>query len=116
MSIAYVVLAILLSAALLMSARGKLTKDETVVKGLTAAGVPLTWYPPLAIIEIIGAAGLIVGIFFAPLGVAAAIGVVLYFVGAIIAHVRNGDAKGAGAPATILLVAVATLVTRILSL
>ncbi|WP_329102294.1 DoxX family protein [Micromonospora sp. NBC_01699] len=116
MSIAYVVLAILLSAMLLMSARGKLTKDERVVQGLTAAGVPLNWYPPLAIIEIIGAVGLIVGIFLAPLGVAAAIGVVLYFVGAIIAHVRTGDTKGAAAPGTILLVAIATLLTRILSL
>ncbi|MFI6757725.1 DoxX family protein [Micromonospora sp. NPDC050417] len=116
MSVAYIVLAILLSVMLLGSAQGKLTKNEKVVQGLSAANVPQSWYPPLAVIEIIGAAGLIIGIFFSPLGVAAAVGVTLYFVGAVIAHLRAGDTKGASAPAMILLIAVAALVVRVLSL
>ncbi|MFK3982219.1 DoxX family protein [Micromonospora sp. NPDC050397] len=116
MTVAYVVLAILLSAMLVLSARGKLTKDEKVVQSLSAANVPLSWYPPLAVVEIVGAAGLIVGIFVGPLGVAAAIGVSLYFLGAVIAHLRAGDTKGVAAPAPILLFAVITLVLRILSL
>lgn len=116
MYVAYVVLAILLSAMLLMSARGKLTKDEKVVQSLSAANVPLNWFPPLAVIEIIGAVGLIVGIFVGPLGVAAAVGVALYFLGAVIAHLRAGDTKGVVAPAPILLFAVITVVVRILSL
>ncbi|RKR87089.1 DoxX-like protein [Micromonospora pisi] len=116
MSVAYVALAILLSVMLLGSAQGKLTKNEKVVQGLSAANVPLNWYPPLATIEIIGAAGLLIGIFIGPLGVAAAAGVTLYFVGAVIAHLRAGDTSGVAAPATILLIAVATLVVRILSL
>ncbi|MFB7915982.1 DoxX family protein [Streptomyces sp. NPDC056061] len=40
------------------------------------------------------AVGLLVGIGCRPLGVAAAVGVVLYFLGAVIAHLRVKDVKG----------------------
>jgi hypothetical protein len=116
MFIAYVVLAILLSAMLVMSGRAKLTNDERIVSGLTAAGVPRSWIPRLAYLEIAGAVGLIVGIFIAPIGIAAAIGVVLYFVGAVITHLRIGDFKGLAAPTPLLVAAVVTLVLRITSL
>ncbi|WP_406446115.1 DoxX family protein [Streptomyces sp. NBC_00631] len=41
---------------------------------------------------------------------AAAIGVVLYFLGAVITHVRGGDTKGVGIPAVIMFVAAVPLV------
>jgi hypothetical protein len=115
MSIAYVVAAILLSAVLLGSARAKLTRDEKVTAGLTKAQVPISWFNPLAVTEIAGALGLLIGIGWRPLGIAAAIGVVLYFVGAVLAHVRAKDYAGAPVPGIILLVAVATLVFALAS-
>jgi uncharacterized membrane protein YphA (DoxX/SURF4 family) len=115
MSIAYIVAAILLSLVLLASARGKLVKDEKIVEGLSKAQVPLSWFPPLALTEIAGALGLLIGIAWRPLGIAAAIGVVLYFVGAVLAHIRAKDYAGAPVPATILVGAVVTLTFAIAS-
>ncbi|MFE1835311.1 DoxX family protein [Streptomyces sviceus] len=56
------------------------------------------------------ALGLLGGIVYRPFGIAAAIGVVLYFLGAVITHLRAGDVKGVGTPTVIMLVAVAPLV------
>ncbi|MFC6022467.1 DoxX family protein [Plantactinospora solaniradicis] len=111
----YIIVAAFLAFGLVGSAHGKLTRSERVTPGLQKAGVPLSWFPPLAACEIAGALGLLAGIWIAPLGIAAAIGVILYFVGAVIAHVRAGDLKGLNAPLVILAVAIAALVLRILA-
>ncbi|WP_441246899.1 DoxX family protein [Kitasatospora sp. McL0602] len=110
MFVAYVVLAVLLSLVLIASGRGKLVKDEKITTGLTAIGVPLGWLPRLAALELAGALGLLAGTGYRPLGVAAAVGVVLYFAGAVIAHLRAKDLKGVPTPAVLLLLAVAPLV------
>jgi DoxX-like protein len=107
--IAYTVVAIVFALGLAGSASGKLRRDERVTAGLTKAGVPLSWFVPLAVLELAGAAGLLIGIGWRPLGIAAAIGVVLYFVGALVAHVRTKDLKGLPAPAAMLAVAAVAL-------
>jgi hypothetical protein len=114
--VAYAVIAVLLAPALTASAYTKLTRNERVVKGFTEIGVPLKLYPFLAACEIAGAAGLIIGLWYGPLGIAAAAGVVLYFVGAIITHLRKGDVKGAPTPVVILIVAAVALTLRAASL
>jgi hypothetical protein len=51
--------------------------------------VPRSWLPPLAILKGAGAAGLLLGLLgVRPLGIAAATGLVLFFIGALAAHVR----------------------------
>jgi hypothetical protein len=116
MFVAYAVIAVLLAAALTASAYTKLTRNERLVKGFTELGVPLKMYPFLAACEIAGAAGLIIGLWFGPLGIAAAGGVVLYFVGAIATHLRKGDVKGAPTPLMVLIVAAVVLSLRAASL
>lgn len=49
------------------------------------------------------------------LGVAAAFGLIVYFVGATVSHLRVGDVKGIGAAAFMLVVAAAALAMRILT-
>ena len=115
MFIAYAVVAVLLALGLVMSGRAKLVKDEKVTAGLTANGVPLSWFPRLAAAEIAGAVGLLAGLAFRPFGIAAAIGVVLYFIGAVLTHVRTGDLKGAPPAAVLLVTGVAALVLGIIS-
>ncbi|MER6186169.1 DoxX family protein [Streptomyces sp. NPDC001652] len=61
-------------------------------------------------VKIAGALGLLVGIVYRPLGIAAAIGVVLYFLGAVITYLRGGGKKGSATPGAIMLLAVAPLV------
>ena len=83
--------------------------------GLTGLGVLLGMFPFLAGCEIAGAGGLVIGIWWAPLGIAAAVGLVLYFVGAVGTHLRKSDYKGAPTPAVLLLASAAVLILRVLS-
>jgi hypothetical protein len=52
---------------------------------------------------------------WAPLGIAAAVGLVLYFVGAVGTHLRKQRYKGTHTPAVLLLASTAVLILRILS-
>jgi hypothetical protein len=68
----------------------------------------------LATAEIAGAIGLVSGLYWWPVGVAAAIGVILYFVGAVIAHLRVGD-KDIASVAILLAASLAALALRLLT-
>ncbi|MEV4108733.1 DoxX family protein [Nonomuraea sp. NPDC049695] len=116
MFIAYAVIAILLAIGLIASGYGKLSRNERIVTGLTGIGVPLGLFPFLAACEIAGAAGLLIGLWYAPLGIAAAVGVVLYFVGALGTHLVKGDFKGMPNALIMFVPAVAALVLRLASL
>ncbi|MCP2342791.1 DoxX family protein [Actinomadura rupiterrae] len=109
MFIAYIVAAVLLSLLLAGSGRAKLVRDPKITTGLSAVGVPESWFPRLAVLEILGAVGLLAGIAYRPLGIAAGVGVALYFLGAVVTHLRARDTKGAPVPAVILLVAIAPI-------
>ena len=66
--------------------------------------------------EVAAAAGLLIGLAWAPLGIAAAAGLVLLMIGAIVFHVRAKDPVEAMAPVVVLAVlSVVTLVLRITS-
>lgn len=115
MFIAYIIVSVVLALLLTVSAGGKLTRKEQIVTALTAAGVRQKWFPYLAALMLAGAVGLLVGIAFAPLGIAAAAGVILYFVGALVAHLRVKDF--ALLPALVFLaLAVAALLLRVASM
>ena len=111
MFIAYAIVASVLSLALVGSAVGKLTKNPKIVESISGVGVPLNWLPLLALAELAGAAGLIIGLWVPALGIAAGVGVVLYFLGAVIAHLRVKH-NDIAPPLVLGLVAVATIVLR----
>lgn len=116
MFIVALIISIFLAVALTVSAVGKLTKMPAVIESMSTVGVPAGRIPVLASLEIAGAAGLVIGLFWWPVGVAAAIGVILYFLGAVIAHVRVKDLPGVGPAAFLLVVAIAALVLRLLTI
>jgi uncharacterized membrane protein YphA (DoxX/SURF4 family) len=114
--IALVVLTVLLAVLALNSAAMKLRKNEQVLASIHGTvGVPERQLPVLAGLEIAGAAGILIGLWLEPLGIAAAIGLVAYFLGALIGHLRVGDTKGAAAPVVPLLLSIAVLVLRLLT-
>jgi hypothetical protein len=116
MGTAYSVMTILLAAMLVFSGLGKLRRDPRIVRVIhEVVGVPMKYFPLLAACEFAGAVGLVLGIWWPLLGVAAGIGLVLYFVLAIVAHLRVGDVKGIGPAAFLLTLAAGALVTRILA-
>lgn len=73
--------------------------------------MPEPWLPRLAALKAAGAIGLVAGRWLTPLGIAAAVGVTLYFVGAVVAHLRAKDYELAPA-AVLTLVAAAAVALR----
>jgi SNF family Na+-dependent transporter len=70
------------------------------------------WMLPLGTLLASGAAGLLIGLAVPALGTAAAIGLVLYFICALTAHLRVHD-RQIGAPVFFLLLAAAALTTDV---
>ena len=58
---------------------------------------------------------MVLGIWWPLLGVAAGVGLVIYFVGAIASHLRVSDVKGIGPATMLLMMSAATLCLRILT-
>jgi uncharacterized membrane protein YphA (DoxX/SURF4 family) len=95
----------------------KLRKNEQVLAVIHGTvGVPQRHLPVLAGLEIAGAAGILIGLWLEPLGIAAAVGLVAYFLGAVIGHLRVGDTKHIGMPMPPLVLAVIVLALRLLTL
>jgi hypothetical protein len=73
---------------------------------------PLQWRV-IGLLELAGVAGVLLGLVWPPIGVAAAIGLALLVLGAIVFHVRASDSVADTAPAVIGLgLAVATAVLQ----
>ncbi|MEU8618141.1 DoxX family protein [Streptomyces sp. NPDC048623] len=114
MFIGYVIVAALLALASTASALLTFTRNPQVVSSMEKVGVPDSWLPWLATAKAAGALGLLAGLVVPALGVAAAVGLVLYFAGAVISHLRVRDFNVA--PVIVLaLLAAAALVFRIAS-
>jgi DoxX-like family len=90
--VAYIVVSAVFTVMLTMSARMKLVREPLAVEVIGGVvGVPLRLFPVLALLEIAGGVGLLVGIGFMALGVAAGACLVAYFVVAIASHLRKHD-------------------------
>ncbi|MCJ0870706.1 DoxX family protein [Streptomyces sp. AP-93] len=111
MFIAYAVAAGLLALALTASATFTFQRNPATTETMTKLGVPDSWLPRLATLKAAGAIGLVAGLWLTPLGIAAAAGVTLFFLGAILTHLRAKDYNFAPA-AALALVAAAALVLR----
>lgn len=73
------------------------------------------WLPLLASLQAAGAVGLLLGFLGVPLiGVAAAIGLVVFFIGALFTHLRARAYRSLPSPILFLALAVGTLVLMLL--
>ncbi|SEG90012.1 DoxX-like family protein [Thermomonospora echinospora] len=89
MCVAYVVVTIATIAANAAIAVADLAGARFVLANSAEVGLPRSWIPPLGWLKAAGAAGLTLGLLgLRPLGIAAAAGLVLFFLGAVIAHIR----------------------------
>ena len=98
MFIATVIVSVLLAAIALASASLKFRPESAPARTIMSLGIPPSWLPRLAAAEI---------------GIAAAAGLVLYFVGAIVAHVRADDAANSRNAVLPLVLSIAALVLLI---
>lgn len=113
METANVVVSVVLAGLLVVAAGRKLSHREHVVASYARLGVPENRLNYLAMILLAGATGLVGGLWWAPVGIAAAIGVIAYFLAAIGAHIKAGDVRNLPTPLTFAVLAAAALVLRL---
>jgi hypothetical protein len=116
MHIAYIALTVIVALLVVFSGVAKVRRDPKVVKVVhETVGVPMKYFLLLALCEFAGGLGLVMGIWWPVLGIAAGIGLVVYFVGAAVGHLRADDAKGMGASVFMLALCGGALALRFLT-
>ena len=108
-------MAVVLAAIAIVSAMGKLRKMPQVIESMTHVGVKPNQIPLLAYLEIAGAAGILIGIAIPTLAFISAGALMLYFLGAVMAHLRAKDKFKDFAPALFLAVLFGILANMISS-
>jgi hypothetical protein len=106
---AYLSVTLLTAGANIFSAMCDFVRYKQVSVAMARARVPDSWMTTLGILKTAGVLGLLVGIRVPVVGMAAAMGLVLFFVAAIIVHLRAHDYTF-GLAVVFLLLAVASLV------
>lgn len=111
MTVAYLAVTITTILANAGMAVADVARAGFVLGNSREVGVPTSWLPMLAVLKFLGAAGLALGLLGVPvLGIAAAAGLVAFFVCAIGAHVRARMFYNIAFPGGYLALAVASLV------
>lgn len=83
MFIAYVTVTIFTAVANIFSAMADFVRYRQVFSNMARAGVPESWMTTLGLLKTAGALGLLIGLGVPLIGTAAAVGLVLFFVGAL---------------------------------
>jgi uncharacterized membrane protein YphA (DoxX/SURF4 family) len=95
----HIALSILLAAACLVPASAKLLGHPKMQKSAAHFGIPWPRYRLIGVAELAAAAGVLAGLWWHPLGVAAAAGMIVLLTGALITHRRALDSAKEMAPA-----------------
>ena len=112
---AYVVITVVASAATAYAATVDFVQPEWVLTNMARLGVPRSWLFSLGAAKAAGALGLLVGIVLPVVGVAAGVGLVLFFLGAVVTVVR-ARWFAHYYPVVFLLLAVGALAARLAAL
>src|SRR5271165_2511914 len=99
----FITISLLLAAACLLPAAGKLTGNPKMRQSAAHFSIPWSRYRLIGVAELAAAAGILIGPWWHPLGVAAAAGMTLLLLGALITHRRAADSAKEMAPALVAL-------------
>lgn len=93
--IAYLVVTIIAIAFDGFSGIAALVHFAPILPGMQSAGVPVSWLRfPIGTLKTLGTLGLVVGLWVPAIGIAAAAGLVVFFVCAVYTHVLAHDITG----------------------
>jgi len=111
---AYATITVIAIVANAASALWNVTRATFIVDNMAEVGVPEPWLPWLAALKTAGAAGLLLGLLGVPyIGTAAAVGLVLYYIGAVAVHFPRRAYRLIPFPAAYLGLAGAALVLTV---
>src|ERR1700739_655823 len=100
----FITISLLLAAACLLPAAGQLLGHPKMRQSPPHFGIAWPRYRFIGVAELAAAAGILAGLWWHPLGVAAAAGMILLLTGALITHRRAADSGKDMAPALLALV------------
>jgi hypothetical protein len=107
-----VVIVVLAASACAYAAVLNFAGAESVKRVADRVRVSQRWMIPFGLLLASGSAGLLIGLAVPALGIAAGTGLVVYFVGALTAHIRVRD-RGVGGAAVFLALSIAALTVEI---
>lgn len=110
---AYVVVTVIAAIANSYAAANDFIRPKWLLANMAKLGVRESWLTKLGLLKAAGALGVLVGIRVPLIGVAAAVGLILFFVGAIVTHLRSHDYYSLGTPIGFLLLAIAALMLEL---
>ena len=99
----FVTVSLLLVAVCLLPAAGKLTGQPKMRQSAEHFGILWPRYRLIGVAELAAAAGILIGLWWHPLGLAAAAGMALLLIGALVTHRRAADGAKEMAPALVAL-------------
>ena len=99
----FVFISVLLAVVCLLPAAGKLIGQPKMRQSAEHFGIPWSRYRLIGVAELAAAAGILIGLWWHPLGLAAAAGMALLLLGALITHRRARDSAKEMAPALVAL-------------
>lgn len=112
----YVVITVITIVTNVGIAVADLARAKFVLANSAKVGVPASWLPALGVLKAAGGVGLLLGLFgIWPLGIAAAAGLVLFFIGAVAAHIRAHVYYNIAGPGGYLVLAIASLLLAALT-
>jgi hypothetical protein len=88
-------------------------RSDWVISNMDKYGVPRSWLVPLGALKAAGAIGLLIGIGVPLIGIAAAVGLILFFTGAIVTVTRAHWYSHLKYPASFLLLGAGALALRL---
>lgn len=86
-----------LAVTMAWCAFAEFTRFGGIPAQMAKAGVPLSWLPWLATVKVVALVGVVVGFGVPLIGTAAAVGVAIYFVAALVKHWTAHDSNVGGA-------------------
>ncbi|MER6425859.1 DoxX family protein [Streptomyces sp. NPDC001137] len=95
-------LTVVMSLVFLPSGLAKLAAAPVMRRAAAHVGMSVRLYRVVGALEVAGVAGLLTGLAWMPLGVAAAAGLALLMVGAAVVHLRHGDPLPRAVPAAVM--------------
>ncbi|GGV04422.1 hypothetical protein GCM10010495_15210 [Kitasatospora herbaricolor] len=93
MFVSLAVVTVFMSAVLLISAGAKSLRTRHITQQMSTLGVPQSMMAFLIGAQVAGAAGVLAGLRWGPVGIAAAIGLTLYFAGAVASTCESATAR-----------------------
>ena len=99
----FVTISLLLAVACLLPAAAKLLGHPKMRQAAAHFGIAWPRYRLIGVAELAAAAGVLAGLWFHPLGIAAAAGMILLLAGAVVTHRQAADSGKEMAPALVIL-------------